>query len=239
MNKKEYWKNIPVKDRIILDLCGGTGLWSKPYADAGYKVKNITLPKFNIFSAEINDIDKKMIFPYNTDKLHEALTIDINKVYGIFAAPTCTHFSLARTTAKTPRDLEGAFSLVQKCLDIIHICVYNETLQFWALENPMGLLRRFLGKPPLTINPFEYAGFADNPESEAYTKKTDIWGDYNIPKQKIVKLTPQQIKDCSNNNRTLPEIPDNYNIDPLMTKQAIRRSITPSGFARSFFKSNK
>lgn len=23
------------KDKIILDLCGGTGAWSKPYKDAG------------------------------------------------------------------------------------------------------------------------------------------------------------------------------------------------------------
>ena len=27
-----------MKDRIILDLCGGTGAWSKPYADAGLSV---------------------------------------------------------------------------------------------------------------------------------------------------------------------------------------------------------
>ena len=26
-------------NRIILDLCGGTGAWSKPYADAGYDVR--------------------------------------------------------------------------------------------------------------------------------------------------------------------------------------------------------
>lgn len=24
-------------DKIILDLCGGTGAWSKPYAEAGYE----------------------------------------------------------------------------------------------------------------------------------------------------------------------------------------------------------
>lgn len=26
-------------DKIILDLCGGTGSWSKPYRDAGYDVR--------------------------------------------------------------------------------------------------------------------------------------------------------------------------------------------------------
>ena len=29
------------KEKIILDLCGGTGSWSKPYKDAGYDVKVI------------------------------------------------------------------------------------------------------------------------------------------------------------------------------------------------------
>jgi len=27
-------------DRIILDLCGGTGAWSLPYKEAGYDVRN-------------------------------------------------------------------------------------------------------------------------------------------------------------------------------------------------------
>ncbi len=32
------------RDKIILDLCGGSGRWSKPYADAGYNVRVITWP---------------------------------------------------------------------------------------------------------------------------------------------------------------------------------------------------
>ena len=32
--------------RIILDLCGGTGSWSKPYQEAGYDVRIITLPDY-------------------------------------------------------------------------------------------------------------------------------------------------------------------------------------------------
>ena len=29
------------EDKIILDLCGGTGSWSKPYRDNGYDVRII------------------------------------------------------------------------------------------------------------------------------------------------------------------------------------------------------
>ncbi len=42
MKKKDNSK------KIILDLCGGTGAWSKPYADAGYDVRVITLPDYDI-----------------------------------------------------------------------------------------------------------------------------------------------------------------------------------------------
>lgn len=33
---------------IVLDLCGGSGSWSKPYQDAGYDVRIITLPEFDV-----------------------------------------------------------------------------------------------------------------------------------------------------------------------------------------------
>jgi len=36
------------EDKIILDLCGGTGAWSKPYADAGYDVRVVTLPDADV-----------------------------------------------------------------------------------------------------------------------------------------------------------------------------------------------
>ena len=37
----------------------------------------------------------------------------------VWASPPCTHYSRARTTAKTPRDLEGSDALVNKTLEII------------------------------------------------------------------------------------------------------------------------
>lgn len=39
--------------KIILDLCGGTGSWSKPYKDAGYDVRNITLPEYVVLMLKI------------------------------------------------------------------------------------------------------------------------------------------------------------------------------------------
>lgn len=113
---------LPVEQRIILDLCGGTGAWSRPYAEAGYDVRNITLPDYDVKTYEP---------PEN--------------VYGILAAPLCNEFSIAK--GSQVRDFDGAMIIVKSCLRIIWQCHPS----FWCLENPRGFLRQFLGKPPLTI----------------------------------------------------------------------------------------
>jgi len=193
--------------KIILDLAGGTGSWSKPYLDAGYDVRLVTLPD--------NDV-RTYVPPDN--------------VYEILAAPPCTMFSFARTTAKTPRDFDGAMDLIYGCLRIIWECRKNGTLKFWAMENPMGYLRQFIGKPVLTFQPCEYG--------DPYIKKTDLWGYYNIPKKDPIKMTPEQIQACSINNRKLPELPDWY-IAPDGNTIAARRAMTPPGFAKAFFLANQ
>lgn len=45
--------------KIILDLCGGTGSWSKPYRDAGYDVRVITLPRYNLFDTRERERETK------------------------------------------------------------------------------------------------------------------------------------------------------------------------------------
>lgn len=67
------------KPKIILDLCGGSGSWSRAYAAAGYDVRNITLPEYNVLDYEP---------PEN--------------VYGILAAPPCTEFSVLNCNHEQP-----------------------------------------------------------------------------------------------------------------------------------------
>jgi hypothetical protein len=191
------------KDKIILDLCGGTGAWSKPYLDNGYMVINVTLPEYDVIT---------YMPPEN--------------VYGVLAAPVCTMFSLARTRAKTPRDFKQGMELVIACLNIIWECRYKNKLSFWCMENPMGYLRQFIGKPVFTFDPCDFG--------EPYTKKTDLWGYFNIPKKQPVKLTEEQKYLCSQNNRKLPSISEITG-----SKQAAKRAITPPGFAKAFYKANK
>ncbi len=188
------------KDKIILDLCGGTEAWSKPYKDAGYDVRVITLPDNDIRAFKPPD-----------------------NVYGILAAPPCTMFSLARTTAKTPRDFKGAMEIVSACLRIIWIARASGKLKFWALENPTAYLRQFLGNPPFTFHPYEFG--------DRYKKRTDLWGYFNKLRKKPVVLTEKEIKNSKVNTRPLPKVKG--------LSIADRRAITPAGFAQAFFKANQ
>lgn len=222
-------------NKIILDLCGGTGAWSKPYRDAGYDVRLITLPDYDITETEFGS--NGTIFFRSSDRQKEMNGINPENVYGILAAPPCTMFSLARTRAKTPRDLREGMECVEACLKVIWECQknyrqeygYKTSLKFWALENPWGLLRFFLGKPALIFQPYEFG--------DPYSKKTCLWGNFNEPKKSEVKKEVdifyrgkmsdykkyKSISDLVNNPKNRQEL----------------RSITPQGFAQAFFKANQ
>ena len=211
------------KDKIILDLCGGTGSWSKPYKDNGYDVRIITLPENNVMT---------YIPPQN--------------VYGILAAPPCTMFSIARNdkTAREKRDLKKGMETVLACYKIIWDCLYNpyrvseNSLVFWALENPQsGYLKRFLGNPQFIFDPSDYG---DN-----HSKKTALWGMFNHPQ----KTTKGIVKSGDANNyvksvekyfeEKIYLIPEGYRERTGLSMRTIVRSITPQGFARAFFQVNQ
>lgn len=221
------------KDKIILDLCGGTGSWAKPYKDAGYDVRTYTLPDHDITNLkfEIEIIDK---------------ILATETVYGILAAPPCTMFSFARTNAKTPRDLQEGMKCVRACLNIIWKMqeIKQDTtkkttrLKFWALENPyFGLLKNFIGKPFYTFDPWEFG--------DGYQKRTALWGNFNEPKKSPVPIS-KEMKEKAKTNSYLHTIKfdklASKDIHPEsfgeMNRQA-RRSITPQGFAKAFFEANQ
>jgi len=203
-------------DKVVLDLCGGTASWSKPYKDAGYDVRLITLPEHDLFSYE-----------------------PPSGVYGILAAPTCTQFSFARMSAKEERDLEEAMKLVKRCLEIIWQQQYKlpyktaqkTTLKFWALENPRGFLQKFLGNPALEFSPHEYG--------DDLRKRTQIWGNFTVPVKKPIECTKRKFDRIVNSD--LPELPEGfiYNKGCGLDKRQVRRSITPQGFAQAFYKANQ
>jgi len=215
--------NTQNKKKIILDLCGGTGSWSLPYKEAGFKVINVEIKE---------GLDVKTYDPPKN-------------VYGILAAPPCPMFSFARTNAKKPRDTRQGLELVQHCLRIIWECQHRldsdqqkyPPLKFWALENPYyGMLSWFLGKPAFVFNPFEFG--------HNYQKRTSVWGHFNEPTKIPVEMTADQKEKAKTNSQPMPKFDymKSHAIAPewfgKLDRKA-RRAITPRGFALAFYKANK
>ena len=128
-------KDAVSEKKIILDLCGGSGSWSRPYVEGGYDVRNITLPDYDV------------------------LTYDPpQKVHGILAAPPCTEFSVlnCKAEARARNPAEG-LKVVMACLRIIEKC----NPEWWAMENPVGHLREYMGPSIMIFQPWEYGGPMD------------------------------------------------------------------------------
>ena len=182
---------------IILDLCGGTGAWSRPYAEAGYDVRVIDIKTGQ-------DVRK-------LKHLGEP-------VHGILAAPPCTHLSGsgARWWAeKGETALLDALSVVDACLRVV---MFHKP-EWWALENPVGRISRYLGKPKLVFQPYEYG--------DPWVKKTCVWGEFNIPPKRPVPPDAD------------PKVREHIWRMPPSSDRPEKRSITPPGFARAFFEANR
>jgi hypothetical protein len=221
------------EDKIILDLCGGSSSWSKFYKDAGYDVRVITLPQYNVLETEFSE--SCMVF-HSDNMIDVPMKVYYKDVYGILAAPPCTEFSRAKENM--PRDLEGAMTIVNACLDIAKHC--NPI--FHALENPVGYLSKFLGKPQYTFHPWQFG--------DAWTKRTGLWGNFNeplrtfdswegVPKIKELYIRPGRKKPSITflHKSAIQYIPQFSQYNPKT--DADFRAITPPGFAKAFFEANR
>ena len=86
--------------------------------------------------------------------------------------------------------------------------------EWWAMENPVGRLPRYIGKWNYTFNPCDYG--------DPWTKRTCMWGDHVQPRKNPVEPT---------------EGSKHWRLSPSPQRAALR-SETPPGFARAFFEAN-
>lgn len=193
----------------LLSLFDNSGVWSRPYEKAGNFVIRIDI----LDGYDILDIDNNFL-----DRL--------GTVKGILAAPPCTDFSVSGARWFKDKDADGrtahSIRLVKKTLEIID---YLKP-EFWCLENPIGRIHTLvpeLGKPKAYFQPFEYAGYADDPGAERYTKRTALWGEGFVMPLKY-PLSPI----LGSKMHLLPPSPD----------RARLRSVTPTGFSRAFWGAN-
>lgn len=184
--------------RKIISLCDYSGSWSKPYLEAGYEVIQIDIQRGG---QDVRLLQKQ------------------DDVHGILAAPPCTCFASSGAWVKrSDHDMIEALSVVDACIRLVFAC----KPKWWCLENPVGKLARYLGRPRMYFQSCDYG--------DPYTKRTCLWGDFTMPMPLLL-----------GENRAVKPILGNTPImklggKSLKTKNA--RSQTPAGFARAFFEVN-
>lgn len=216
--------------KVILHLCADTGSDTYPYQDdPDYEVvlvgKRIGVENFSLATwLHYNGLDKK--------------------IYGVIANPVCTEFSTARSTGKARNPNDGMF-LVQMCQLIIAEAKALGGLKFWVIENPAkGVLKDYLGTPQYQYEPWWFGS--------PWTKKTALWGEFNIPKRKYTNWSdvpkidglytrPGRIKPSlafmhKNHKRFIREF-DVFNSEDISSDMEFR-SLCSQNFAKAFKEAN-
>lgn len=202
--------------KTILSLCDLTGTWSKPYQDAGYRVIQVDLQR-------------------GADQDIRLLPWRPGDIQGIIAQPPCTHFTVAGARwwkSKGQAALLEGLALVDACMRAI--VLYQPA--WWVMENPVGRLTTYLGKPRLVFHPWEYAGHRktlgeDVPRTDRYTKQTALWGTFKVPERLPLPPiigSPEQPAQGSSWIHRLGPSEDRANL----------RSMSPAGFSQAFFEAN-
>lgn len=193
-----------MRGRLILSLCDFTGNWARPYADAGYGVRLVDLKR----GQDVRLMERPD-----------------EPVHGILAAPPCTVF--ANSGARWPRteaEMREGLSIVDACLRLVAVCRPT----WWALENPVGKLSRYLGPPAFRFHPWQYG--------DPYTKLTCLWGCFTPPLPLF--HTQKEIEPAEGSRMHLLPGATRHDSPAVAEKKRAARSVTPEGFARAFFEAN-
>jgi hypothetical protein len=147
----------------ILSLCDFTGIWSRPYEEAGYRVVRVDLQ---------HGQDVRLLRHLG------------EHVHGILAAPPCTHFARSGAhlwAAKGEAALIEGLAIVDACLRAV--AVYRPV--WWCLENPIGRLKDYLGSPAFRCDPCDFG--------DPWTKRMWLWGHFTPPMPLFVSAQPVKV----------------------------------------------
>lgn len=222
----------------VLSLCDRTGVMVEDWAAAGYHCTIVDLQHPPGYSDPIPGRDRIWTVGANV-KGFRAPTPGIGCEWSIvFAFPPCTDLAVSGTRwmpDKGLKSLIGALQVVEACR---RTCEGSGAP--WMLENPVSTISTYWRKPDWTFDPYEYAGYLEDPQQETYTKKTCLWvgGGFLPPPRRPVAPLPMVHPGSHNQDEhweRLKKIPSKMHLMPPGPERANLRSITPRGFAKAVF----
>jgi hypothetical protein len=193
---------------IVVSLCDFSGSWARPFADLGYPVVCVD-PKHGwvdhggagytvgaLDTGKTREIDgvglglgmtaaafASRVSAEGTRWIADLLELPCDvTIWGVLAAAPCTDFASSGARWFAAKDADGrtaaSVSIVRDCLRVVEVCRPT----WWVLENPVGRIQSCvpeLGAPLLRFDPCDYAGHAADPASNAYTKRTALYGSFS------------------------------------------------------------
>lgn len=200
---------------MILSLFDRSGVWPRHYAEAGERVVTVDLwpalpgtmyPRREHFCCDIRAIGAH---GYGWGDVRICLM-----------APPCTHFANSGARWFAEKDRDGRTNADVALVNAALLFVSHSRPSIWALENPIGRLRRLipeLGAPPLTFDPCDYG--------DPWTKRTQVFGRFNpdLPRSPVPAM----------------EFWGWRKLGGKSERTKILRSTTPAGFARAFHEANQ
>lgn len=201
------------KSPLVLSLCDYSGSWSAPFLAAGCRVIQVD-PKLKHVPGDDLFLWRGTV----ADVLSSWRSLP--PVWGVLAAPPCTHFTKASNRLWSKYDECGKTSdsvlIVRQIIKLVELLDPS----WWALENPPGRLPALVPELGKRFHSFQPCDFGD-----PYTKQTLLYG------------------------RFVPPLPlfsgGDFSCQPIHTDYIQRapgsgearqafRSVTPPGFSRAF-----
>jgi hypothetical protein len=209
--------------KFVLSLCDYTGNFVQPWVKNGYRalLVDIQHPAGLTYDGRITKFGYDIMNGPN-----EILDLLQDQDIAFTAAfPPCTDLAISGAKwFKIKADKDPDFQ--KKAMDLVYECVEIAS-RFRApcfIENPVGVISTMWRKPDYIFQPWHYTKHC---RDDNYKKKTCLWTSKNFimpPKAIDKSLGP----------------PDNrIHMMPGNRKQAAKRSITPLGFSKAVYLSNK
>ena len=244
------------EDKTLLSLFDYSGGWSEPFREAGWNVIqwDIKLSDFMDINL-LEDAETVLEMFENVDGIIAAPPCTD------FTSSGAQFWKFKDEDGRTHKSVEMVNQVMRLVNLFAPTDPEYEGVWFWAIENPVGRMDKLveINRKPWYFDPYEFAGWLNLSkkdlshlaelrakdgigltrtdahfvqETNAYTKKTGLWGDFAIPEKKPIE--PVFAKQGSTRTSPMAALTGGKG---AKTKEL--RSNTPVGFARAFYEVNK